>query len=62
MQQGTQSNTGAAIGTIGGTLTSIIFGLPIDDMIKTSTLAALGAVVSFFVSVGLKCVVKRFRR
>ncbi len=62
MQQSTQYNTGATMGTIGGTLTSVIFGLPIDDMIKTSTLAALGAIVSFIVSVGLKCVVRRIRR
>ncbi len=61
MQHNIETNTGTAIGTIGGTATSLIFGLPIDDIVKTSTLAAIGAVVSFFVSVGLRRLVRRMR-
>ncbi len=42
------------IGTLGGTMLTIIVNLNAEDIIKTCVLAALGAIVSFVVSVFLK--------
>ena len=41
-------------GTVSGTLLTIFVNLRYEDVLKTAILAALGAFVSFFVSVGLK--------
>ena len=41
-------------GTVSGTLLTIFVNLRYEDVLKTALLAALGAFVSFFVSVGLK--------
>jgi len=42
------------IGTISGTILSIIATFDIQDIVKTIILAAVGATVSFLVSRGLK--------
>lgn len=47
-------NTGAKAGTIGGTLLSIFFNIPTTDYLRTAALAAVGAVVSFIVSILLR--------
>ncbi len=49
MQPGTTT-----IGTLGGTLLTIIVNMQAGDLIKTAILAFVGAVVSFGVSVVLK--------
>ena len=41
-------------GTVSGTLLTIFVNLRYEDILKTVALAAIGAFVSFFVSVGLK--------
>ena len=46
-------------GTLGGTLTIIIANITSADAVKTIVLAALGAAVSFFVSYGLKRMMRK---
>ncbi len=48
-------------GTAGGTLLAI-FGISSEDLIKTAVLAAVGAVVSFGVTILCKLLFKRFRK
>ncbi|WP_170852577.1 hypothetical protein [Sphingobacterium wenxiniae] len=38
------------MGTLGGTICSLFGSITLDDMVKTAVLAAVGAIVSFFVS------------
>lgn len=52
---------GTAAGTAGGTLLSVFATIQSGDVTKTVILAALGAVVSFGVSLGLKWVAKKLR-
>lgn len=52
MQQ--QNEHGTVGGTIGGTLVVFVLQLHSEDLTKTCILAAIGAVVSFLVSLGLK--------
>ena len=47
------------IGTIGGTVLTVAVNIQAQDIIKTAILAAIGAVVSFVVSVVLKSLVKK---
>lgn len=42
---------GMKVGTIGGTLFSMVMTVPQEDMVKAAILAAIGAFVSFTVSV-----------
>ena len=56
------SNHSTKAGTIGGTLMSVFCNIHKEDLIKTATLASLGAVVSFLVSVALKALIKWFRK
>ncbi|MFY0608518.1 MAG: hypothetical protein JXR10_17510 [Cyclobacteriaceae bacterium] len=51
---------GTRAGTVGGTLLSIIPNLNSADLVKTAILAAVGALVSFTISILLKWVVKAF--
>lgn len=51
---------GTVIGTVGGTLLTLITNIDTGDILKTAVLSCVGAVVSFAVSVGLKWVVKRW--
>jgi len=49
-------------GTAGGTLLSIFANINSEDLIKTAVLAAVGAVVSFAVTLLLKLLVKRIKK
>ena len=49
-------------GTVSGTLLTIFANISGEDLIKTAILAAIGAVVSFGVTVLLKLLVKRFKK
>ena len=55
-------NTGAKAGTIGGTLLSIFSNIPTTDYLRTAVLAALGAIVSFIVSILLKKLLQWIRK
>jgi multisubunit Na+/H+ antiporter MnhB subunit len=48
-------------GTIGGTLLVLLLHITSEEVLKTAVLAALGAVVSFFVSYVLNRIIKRRR-
>jgi hypothetical protein len=49
-------------GTAGGTLLTIFGNINSSDIIKTAILAAIGAVVSFGITLLLKLLVKRFKK
>ena len=49
-------------GTIGGTLLSIAATINSDDIAKTIILASAGAIVSFFVSLLLKCLIRKRKK
>ena len=57
----TQHHTevGTILGTVSGTALTVIVNIGSEDIIKTGVLAAVGAVVSFFVSVMLKKLFKK---
>jgi hypothetical protein len=50
------------MGTIGGTLLVTLLNIFSNDIIRTIGFAALGATVSFFVSLGWKLLVRRWQR
>ena len=54
--------SGTILGTVSGTALTVAVNINSPDILKTVILAALGAVVSFSVSVLLKWLVKRFKR
>lgn len=47
-------DSGTKAGTLGGTFLTIIFNIKTEDVLKTIVLAGIGAIVSFFVSLGLR--------
>ena len=49
-------------GTAGGTLLTIFANISSEDIIKTIILAAVGAAVSFVVTIFLKVIVKRLKK
>ena len=49
-------------GTIGGTILSIFFNIDNEDLLKTGILAAIGALVSFSVTLFLKFRIKRIKK
>ena len=49
-------------GTFGGTLLSLFGNIFTVDLVKTAILAAIGAIVSFMVSAGLRAIFKRHRK
>ena len=49
-------------GTIGGTLLSFLANIDNEDLLKTGILAAIGAVVSFTVTIFLKFLIKRLKK
>lgn len=51
--------SGTVLGTVGGTALTVVANISSQDITKTVVLAALGAVVSFTVSVVLKEAVKK---
>lgn len=50
------------VGTVGGTLLTIMVNIHREDLLKTAVLAAIGAVVSFGVTVLLKMIIRFFKR
>lgn len=50
------------IGTAGGTFLSVVPNLHSEDVLKTVLLAAVGAIVSFGISMVLKFVLKKYKR
>lgn len=52
-------NSPITCGTFGGTLLSLLLHINTQDIIKTILLATVGAIVSFIVSVILKCLLKK---
>jgi len=55
-------NNTTRVGTIGGTLLTVFYNVNLEDLAKTVILAAIGAIVSFSVSLALKAIVKRFTK
>lgn len=55
------TNAQLGIGTGSGTLLSLVAQLGLHDMLKTAVLAAVGAVVSFAVSLLLQRLTRRHR-
>lgn len=53
--------SGTILGTISGTVLTVLVNIGSSDIIKTAVLAALGAVVSFGVSLLLKWLVNKFK-
>jgi mannitol-specific phosphotransferase system IIBC component len=53
---------GTKAGTIGGTLIVIFANIAVAEMIKTAFLAAIGAVVSFIISVLMNWVMKKMKK
>jgi hypothetical protein len=50
------------MGTAGGTFLSVLPNLHSEDVLKTILLAALGAIVSFVISLLLKCLIKKHKK
>ena len=59
----TQGNiaNGTILGTVSGTALTIVVNIGSSDIIKTVVLAALGAVVSFSMTVLLKWLLRKFK-
>jgi hypothetical protein len=53
---------GTILGTVSGTVLTVAVNIGSSDVIKTVVLAALGAVVSFSVSLLLKWIVRKVKR
>jgi len=50
------------MGTAGGTFLSVLPNLHSEDVLKTILLAALGAIVSFVISLLLKYLIKKHKK
>jgi hypothetical protein len=50
------------MGTAGGTFLSVLPNLHSEDLLKTVILAALGAIVSFIISMLLKYLIKKHKK
>ena len=53
--------SGTILGTVSGTVLTIAVNVGSSDIIKTVILAAMGAIVSFSVSVLLKWILKKMK-
>lgn len=53
---------GTILGTVSGTVLTVAVNIGSSDIVKTVILAALGAVVSFSVSLLLKWIVQKMKR
>lgn len=60
MNQVFDSHTKA--GTVGGTLLTIIVNIKSEDVLKTTILASVGAIVSFAVTLTLKFLIKKLKK
>lgn len=54
--------SGTILGTISGTVLTVVVNVGSSDILKTVILAGLGAVVSFSVSLLLKWLVKKLKK
>lgn len=54
------SNISLKSGTLGGTFLSILPNLNLGNFLETIFLASIGAVVSFSVSLLLKCILRKY--
>jgi hypothetical protein len=57
-----QSSNPILIGTASGTFLSVLPNLHSEDVLKTVVLAAIGAIVSFILSMIFKFIVKKRRK
>jgi uncharacterized membrane protein YccC len=57
-----QTSNPTLIGTAGGTFLSMLPNLHSEDVMRTVLLAAIGAIVSFVLSMMLKFIVKKHRK
>jgi hypothetical protein len=57
-----QTSNPTLIGTAGGTFLSMLPNLHSEDVLRTVLLAAIGAIVSFVLSMVLKFIVKKHRK
>ena len=55
-------NSSTKAGTLGGTLLTLLVNIDNEDLIKTGILAAIGAFVSFTVTLILKFLIKRLKK
>jgi len=49
-------------GKIGGTLVAVLLNMFTNDIVRTIGFAALGATVSFFVSLGWKWLIRKWKK
>ena len=54
-------DTNTRTGTIGGTMAAIFLNIMQSDIVRTIGFAALGATISFFVSLGWKWLLKKWK-
>ncbi|MGQ0826960.1 MAG: hypothetical protein ACT4ON_01065 [Bacteroidota bacterium] len=54
--------SGTLLGTVGGTALTVLVNVNSSDIAKTAILAAIGAAVSFTVSLLLKWLVKKLKK
>ena len=54
-------DTSTKAGTAGGTLLTIFANISSADVLKTAILAAVGAIVSFTITIFLKAIIKRLK-
>lgn len=57
-----QSSNPTLICTVGGTFLSVLPNLHSEDVLKTVLLAAIGAIVSFLLSMTLKFIIKKHKK
>ncbi|MFY0653027.1 MAG: hypothetical protein JXQ96_13380 [Cyclobacteriaceae bacterium] len=57
-----QLHTGTKAGTIGGSVMGLVGSIDSTDLVRTVVLAAVGAIVSFTVSMLLKWFARAWRR
>lgn len=62
MQHHFELDMGTKAGTVGGTLLTIICNVHLVDLTRTAVLAAVGATVSFAVSIFLRWVIRKFKK
>lgn len=55
-------NSQTLAGTAGGTLLSMLPNINSADLVRTVLLAAVGALVSFFLTLLLKLLIRKFRK
>jgi hypothetical protein len=55
------ANSSTIVGTVSGTFLSILPNLHSEDVLKTVILAALGAVISFIITLLLKYLIKKHK-